>query len=68
MIRFFAKRQRIIMATLMVGSVCQISTCTEQASLFALRTAFTSFTLPINQFLVAFFNAVAEASPFVLAP
>lgn len=68
MIRLFAKRQRIIMATLMVGTAFQLTTCREQASLFALRTAFTSFTLPINQFLVAFFNAVAEASPIILGP
>ena len=68
MIRFFAKRQRIIMATLMVGTAFQLTACREQASLFALRTTFTSFTLPINQFLVAFFNAVAEVSPFVLGP
>ena len=68
MIRFFAKRRRLALTTLAACTAFQISACSEQASLFALRTAFTSFTLPVNQFLVAFFNAIAEASPFVLGP
>ncbi len=57
-----------MLVALTVGTAFQISACGEQASLFALRTAFTSFTLPVNQFLVAFFNAIAQASPFVLGP
>jgi len=57
-----------VLTTLAACTAFQISACTEQASLFALRTVFTSFTLPINQFLVAFFNAIAEANPLVLGP
>lgn len=67
-IRFYAKRRRMVLAALTIGTTLQLSACSEQASLFALRTAFSSFTLPINQFLVAFFNAVAEASTIILGP
>ena len=66
LIRFYAQRRRLILAALTVGTVCQISACQEQTSLFLLRSAFSSISLPINQFLVAFFNAIAQASPLVL--
>jgi hypothetical protein len=43
------RRQRwIFLAAMTAGTVLQISTCREELSLFALRTAFTSVTLPIN--------------------
>lgn len=38
-----------------MGTVTQLSTCREQSALFGLRTAFTSFTLPVNTFLRQFF-------------
>jgi hypothetical protein len=54
-----------LLAALAVGTTLQISACQEQVGLFALRTVFSSFTLPINQLLIQFFNAVAEALPQV---
>ncbi len=44
----FWRRRRVLLAAMTVGTVMQLSACREDASLFALRTAFSSITLPIN--------------------
>lgn len=59
----FRRRRALGLACLTTGTVFQVSACTEQASLFALRVAFSSFTLPINQAILAFFDAIASILP-----
>ncbi|MFH1417388.1 MAG: hypothetical protein ABII12_03770 [Planctomycetota bacterium] len=44
----FWRRRWVLLAAMTVGTAMQLSACREEASLFALRTAFTSVTLPIN--------------------
>ena len=45
---YIRHRKWIVMATLTMGTAFQVSTCQNDAALFGLRWAFTSFTLPIN--------------------
>ena len=68
MIKWYMRRRALALAALAVGTTLQLSACQEQVSLFALRTLFTSFTLPINELIIQFFNAVAEALPVVGGP
>lgn len=47
----YRRRKWIALAVLAMGTTLQLTACREELSLFGLRTVFTSFTLPINQFL-----------------
>lgn len=52
MMKTFCRRRKVIMlATLTMGTVAQVSTCQQELALLGLRTAFTAFFLPLNQFL-----------------
>jgi hypothetical protein len=42
------------LAALTMGTTLQLSTCQEEAALLGIRTAFTSFTLPLNLFIRQF--------------
>ncbi len=56
--RAYRHRKWLMMAALSMGTVLQIATCREQAAFLGLRSAFSAFTLPVNQairdFLLAF--------------
>jgi hypothetical protein len=47
----YRRQKWIAMATLTTGTLMQWSTCREETALFGLRWAFSSVTLPINEFL-----------------
>lgn len=46
--RLLRRRRWLVLVAMTVGTAMQLSTCREEAALFGMRTAFTSFTLPIN--------------------
>ncbi len=53
--KFYLRRKWMMMAVLSMGTAMQITACREDAALFGLRVAFSSVTLPINQFIRVFF-------------
>ncbi len=50
-VKLYRYRRWIMLAALTCGTTLQLSACRSELGLFGLRTLFTSFTLPINQFL-----------------
>jgi len=56
----YRRSKWILLATMTMGGLAQLSTCREEAALFGLRTAFSSITLPINELILAFFNAIQQ--------
>ena len=63
--KWYLRRRVLLAATMTMGMTFQLSACQDQAGLFGLRVVASTFTLPINQFIVQFFTAIAQASPFV---
>ena len=54
MLRLYRKRRWVALAALTLGTATQVSACQQEAALLGLRTAFTSFTLPINTLIQQF--------------
>jgi hypothetical protein len=54
----FYRRKWALLATLTLGSIFQLASCREDASLLGLRTAFSSITLPINTAIRSFFQGL----------
>ncbi len=48
---YYRRRKAILLATMTMGTLAQVSTCQQEAALFGVRTAFTAFFLPLNQLL-----------------
>ena len=55
-----SRQKWIFMATLTMGKLMQWSTCRETTALFGLRWAYSSVTLPINEFLRNLIFAVGD--------
>ncbi len=55
--KWHTRRKWLLLAITTIGTTFQLATCQEEAALFGLRTAFSTFTLPINnairQFLLS---------------
>ena len=49
--KFYLRRKYVMLAMMSMGTVAQVSACRQELALFPLRTAFTAFFLPLNQFL-----------------
>ncbi len=52
--KWHRRRRWMTLAALTMGTTLQLSTCQEEAALLGIRTAFTSFTLPLNLFIRQF--------------
>jgi hypothetical protein len=50
-----ARRRRRLCAALGIATAFQVVSCQENLALLGLRTAFSSLTLPINEFIRQFF-------------
>lgn len=50
-VKVYRNRRWIMLAALSCGTTLQLSSCRSELGLFGLRWLFTSFTLPINQFI-----------------
>ena len=57
--RTHRQRKWMLLAAMMLGTAFQLTACREELSLFSLRVGFTSFTLPINQFIRNFLLGLA---------
>ena len=49
--RWYCRRKVMLLAAMTAGTALQLAACREEAALLGLRTVFTSFTLPFNQFI-----------------
>ncbi len=47
----YRRRKWIMLAVFTCGTTFQLAACREEATLFGLRTAFSSVTLPLNQLI-----------------
>lgn len=47
----FRQRKWMLFVAMTMGTTFQLTTCREESALFGLRWAFSSVTLPINQFI-----------------
>lgn len=54
----YRRRRWCLLAALTAGTTLQISACREDAVLLMLRTAFTSITMPMNNFIQQFFASL----------
>ncbi len=57
--RRYRQRKWMLLAAMTLGTAFQLTACREELSLFSLRVGFTSFTLPINQFIRNFLLGLA---------
>ena len=48
---WYRRRKWMLLAAMTIGTTFQLATCREDLALFGLRTAFSAFTLPINQLI-----------------
>ena len=60
MMSVYRRQKWIFMATLTTGTLLQWSVCRENTALFGLRWAFSSVTLPINEFLRSLIFAIGD--------
>lgn len=56
---FHRRIRRLTTAVLVAGMCFQLGTCANELSLTPVRIAFSSFTLPFNQYLAGFFNLIS---------
>jgi hypothetical protein len=52
--KWYVRRKWLMLAALTMGTTLQITACRDELALFPLRTLFSAFTVPINQYIVQF--------------
>jgi hypothetical protein len=59
--RWYRRRKWLMLAALTMGTTLQVTACRDEAALFGLQTAFSSFTVPINEFIRQFIFSLFAA-------
>jgi len=52
--KWYWRRRWMVLAAMTVGTTLQLSACREEAALLGLRTTFSTFTLPVNEWIRQF--------------
>ncbi|MCK6456812.1 MAG: hypothetical protein L6Q92_09815 [Phycisphaerae bacterium] len=61
--RLISARKWMMLAAMLSGTAFQLSNCRTEAGFFAVRTAFSTIFLPINELIVTLFSLIVSSIP-----